>query len=248
MSGNAGSHNPMTQFEVHPLVDFHLGSLNLSFTNASLWMLISIFGVMWFMYMGLRNVTLVPSRWQSLVEVFVQFISDTVRENTGKEGLKYFPAIFTIFMFVLASNLAGMLPFSFTVTSHIIVTFTIAACIFLSCILIAITKHGFVSFAQFFMPSGAPLWLAPLLIPIELFSFLARPVSLSIRLAANMMAGHILLKVLAGFVLALGLVGGWAPLAFLVLMTGFEIGICVLQAYVFTILTCVYLNDALHLH
>ncbi len=248
MSNDAHGHSPLAQFEVVPYLHLKLGALDISFTNASLWMFIAVAAASLLMFMGVRKRALVPHRWQSLSEILIQFIENTVRDNAGKEGLRYFPLIFTLFMFLLMCNICGMLPYSFTPTSHIIVTFALAACIFVSCVGIAVVKHGPVKFMHFFMPDGAPLWLAPLLIPIELFSFLARPVSLSIRLAANMMAGHILLKVLAGFVVAMGVLGGWAPLAFLVVMTGFEIGISLLQAYVFTILTCVYLNDALHLH
>lgn len=211
-------------------------------------MVIAIGAMCLLMYMGLKNRQLVPNRWQSLVEVLVQFVRDTVQDIAGPEGLKYFPLIFSLFTFILFANLVGMIPYSFTVTSHIIVTFGMAISIFLACTLIAIIKHGPMKFAHFFLPHGTPLWLAPLMIPIEIFSYLTRPISLSVRLAANMMAGHTMLKVIAGFVVMMGLIGGWLPLAFLVALTAFEIGIAMLQAYVFTVLTCVYLNDALHLH
>jgi F-type H+-transporting ATPase subunit a len=242
------AHNPLAQFEVHPLANFKLGHLDLSFTNASLWMLITIAAASLFMYMGLRQRALVPGRWQSLTEIFVQFISNTVRDIAGEDALKYFPFVFSLFLFILSANLVGMVPYSFTITSHIIVTFAMAIGIFLFCTTLAIVKHGPFKFAHFFLPHGTPLWLAPLMIPIEIFSYLTRPVSLSVRLAANMMAGHTMLKVIAGFVVMMGLLGGWLPLAFLVALTAFEIGIAMLQAYVFTVLTCVYLNDALNLH
>ncbi len=170
-----------------------------------------------------------------------------VKDTVGAEGRPYFPFIFTLFMFVLFCNLFGMIPFSFTVTSHIIVTFAFAALVFLGVVSIAIVKHGFGKFISNFLPHGTPLWLAPLIFVIEIISYLARPISLSIRLAANMMAGHVMLKVIAGFVFGMGLLGV-APFALLILLTGFEIFVAVLQAYIFTVLTCVYLNDALHLH
>lgn len=245
---DAAHHSPLAQFEVHPLVPIKLGPLDVSFTNASLWMLIAIGGIALFMHLGLKNRQLVPGRWQSLSEVLVQFIGNTTRDIAGVEAMKFFPLIFSIFMFILFANLMGMLPYSFTTTSHIIVTFAMAACVFIFCTVLAIVKHGPFKFAHFFLPHGTPLWLAPLMIPIEIFSYLTRPVSLSVRLAANMMAGHTMLKVIAGFVVMMGLVGGWLPLGFLVALTAFEIGIAMLQAYVFTVLTCVYLNDALNLH
>ena len=244
----ANHHSPLAQFEVHPLIPLKFGHLDLSFTNASAWMLAALGLITLVMFMGLRTRQLVPNRWQSFSEMLVQFIGNTVRDSTGGDGMKYFPLIFSLFMFVLACNLLGMIPYSFTVTSHIIVTFALAIAVFLSCTVLAIFKHGPGKFLHFFLPHGTPWWMAPLMYFIELFSYLARPVSLSVRLAANMMAGHTMLKVIAGFVIMLGILGGWAPLALLVVLTGFEIGIAVLQAYIFTVLTCVYLNDALHLH
>ncbi len=248
MSEAGHGHSPLAQFEVHSIAPFKLGHFDVSFTNASLWMFISIAAVGLLMYLGIRNRQLIPGRTQSMAEVLVQFIHDTTRDIAGPEALKYFPLIFTVFMFILFANMVGMLPYAFTVTSHIIVTFAMAIGIFLFCTVLAIVKHGPFKFAHFFLPHGTPLWLAPLMIPIEIFSYLTRPVSLSVRLAANMMAGHTMLKVIAGFVVMMGLLGGWLPLAFLVALTAFEIGIAILQAYVFTVLTCVYLNDALHLH
>lgn len=248
MSNDAHSHSPLAQFEVYPILDLpKIGGYDLSFTNASLWMLLAASGVVAFMLRGARQGRLVPDRWQSLAELLIQFIRDTVRDTAGTDALKYFPPIFTLFLFILFANLFGMIPYSFTVTSHIVVTFAMAICVFLGCTLLAIVKHGPAKFAHFFLPHGTPLALAPLLFVIELFSYLARPISLSVRLAANMMAGHTIMKVVAGFVVAMGL-AGVVPLAFLVLFTGFEIGIAFLQAYIFTVLTCVYLHDALHLH
>ena len=170
-----------------------------------------------------------------------------VRDNVGTEGRPYFPFIFSLFMFILFANLIGLVPYSFTFTSHIIVTFAMAITVFLGVTVIGIIRHG-LRFFTLFLPSGVPMVMAPLLIPIEIVSYLSRPVSLSIRLFANMMAGHTMLKVFAGFVVPLGILGGWAPLAVDVALTGFEFLVAVLQAYVFTILTCLYLNDAINLH
>jgi F-type H+-transporting ATPase subunit a len=244
----AGHASPLEQFEVHSLIPIKLGGINLSFTNASAWMLLAILAITFLMFMGVRRRALVPGRWQSVSELLVQFVSNTVKDSAGPDALKYFPLIFSLFMFILFCNLNSMIPTSFAVTSHIIVTFALAICIFLTCTLLAIFKHGPVKFLHFFLPHGTPWWMAPMMYLIELFSYLARPVSLSVRLAANMMAGHTMLKVIAGFVVMLGILGGWAPFALLVVLTGFEIFIAILQAYIFTILTCVYLNDALHLH
>ena len=241
-------HSPLAQFEVHPIIPLRFGDYDISFTNASLWMVLTVVFTVLVLFMGVRGRKLVPGRWQSFSEVMVQFVSHTVRESAGADAMKFFPLIFSLFMFVLSANLLGMIPYSFTVTSHIIVTFALAICIFLFCTGLAIVKHGPGKFLHSFVPEGTPMVMAPLMYFIELFSYLARPVSLSVRLSANMMAGHTMLKVIAGFVVMLGLMGGWAPMSLLVVLTGFEIGIAVLQAYIFTVLTCVYLNNALHLH
>ncbi len=243
------NHSPLAQFEVHTLVPMPLlAGHNIDFTNASLFMALASLGAVMFLVLGVRGRCLVPDRWQSMVELTYQFVSNTVRDNTGNDGRPYFPFIFSLFMFILFCNLFGMLPYSFTVTSHIIVTFALAIFIFVGVTLIAIFRHGIFKFLGFFLPAGTPWWMAPMMYLIELFSYLARPVSLSVRLTANMMAGHTMLKVIAGFVIALGALGGWAPLSLLVVLSGFEVFVAVLQAYIFTILTCVYLNDALHLH
>lgn len=241
-------HSPLAQFEVHPIVPLKFGEMDISFTNASLWMVLAVVAACMVLFLGVRRRQLVPGRWQSFSEVLVQFVSNTLKDCAGESAMKFFPLIFTLFMFVLLCNVLGMIPYSFTVTSHISVTFALAICIFLACTFIAIAKHGLGKFLHSFLPEGTPWWMAPLMYFIELFSYLARPVSLSVRLSANMMAGHTMLKVIAGFVVMLGMAGGWAPMALLVVLTGFEIGIAVLQAYIFTVLTCVYLNNALHLH
>lgn len=240
--------SPLHQFEIKPLVEMPaLFGYNIDFTNSSLFMVLAASAIMLFLSLGVRGRALVPGRYQSLVELSYNFVASTVKDTVGSAGRPYFPFIFTLFMFVLFCNLFGMIPFSFTVTSHIIVTFALAAVIFVGVMLIAIIKHGFGKFIGNFLPHGTPLWLAPLIFVIEIISYLARPISLSIRLAANMMAGHVMLKVIAGYVFMLGILGV-APFALLILLTGFEIFVAILQAYIFTVLTCVYLNDALHLH
>ena len=239
--------SPMEQFEVRPILPLQVGGLDLSFTNASLWMCIVVAAAALFLTMGASPRKLVPTRMQSITEISYMFVADMIRSAAGTEGLKFFPFVFTLFMFVLTLNMLGMVPYSFTVTSHIIVTFALAAFIFLGVTLIGFIKHG-AKFLKFFVPEGVPLIMLPLLVVIEVISYLTRPLSLSVRLFANMMAGHTMLKVFGAFVVALGILGGWAPLAFMVAFTGLEILVAVLQAYVFAILTCIYLNDALHMH
>ncbi len=240
-----GAHSPLAQFEVYPILPLQVGGLDISFTNASLWMVVTVLFTTLLMFMGTRRAALVPGRWQSASEMLVEFMTDTVTANAGREALKYFPLIFTLFMFILFANLSGMIPMSFTVTSHIIVTFALAGILFTAITILGFVKHG-THFLSLFLPAGTPWWMMPLMIMIEIVSYLARPVSLSIRLAANMLAGHLLLKIVAGFVM-IGFLGIF-PFAFLLIFTGFEIFIACLQAYIFTLLTCIYLNDALHLH
>ncbi|MCF3630890.1 F0F1 ATP synthase subunit A [Thalassospiraceae bacterium LMO-SO8] len=242
----AEKHSPLAQFEIKTLVPLNFGGLDASFTNSALMMVATVVVVSAFLILGMRRNALVPGRWQSIAELSYVFIANLVKDTVGSEGRNYFPFIFTVFMFVLFGNLLGMVPYSFTFTSHIVVTFTMAAVIFIGVTLIALAKHK-MHFFSFFMPPGVPILMAPLLIPIEIISYLSRPISLSVRLFANMLAGHTLLKVFAGFIISLG-VFGVAPWLFVVALTGLEIVIAFLQAFVFTILTCLYLNDALHLH
>jgi F-type H+-transporting ATPase subunit a len=209
-------------------------------------MTITLVCVTAFLTLSMRGGRLVPGRWQSMAEMSYEFIANMIRENVGAEGRKYFPFIFTLFMFILVGNLVGMIPFAYTFTSQIIVTFAMAATIFIGVTVIGLVRHG-LHFFSLFVPSGTPLILAPLLIPIEVISYFVRPVSLSVRLFANMMAGHTMMKVFGGFTVLLGVLGV-APIILLVALTGFEIMVAVLQAYVFTVLTCLYLNDAIHLH
>jgi len=242
----AEGQSPLAQFEIKTWVLVELGNFDVSFTNSSAFMVATVVGVSAFLLLGMRRGALVPGRWQSMAELSYVFIANLLKDTVGPEGRPYFPFIFTIFMFVLFGNLWGMVPYSFTFTSHIIVTFTMALFIFIGVTLIAIAKHK-LHFFSFFMPPGVPMYMAPLLIPIEIISYLSRPISLSVRLFANMLAGHTLMKVFAGFIVALGAAGA-APWLFVVALTGLEIVIAFLQAFVFTILTCLYLNDALHLH
>ncbi len=243
----AGEKNgPLDQFTIKPLVSIDIGGADLSFTNSSLAMLITVLSISLFLVVGMSRGRLVPGRWQSMAELSYEFVAGLLKETVGNEGRRYFPWIFTLFMFILFGNLLGMIPSAFTFTSHIVVTFAMALAVFLFVTLLAVFKHG-IRFFSFFVPPGAPKLMWPLLIPIEVISYLSRPVSLSVRLFANMLAGHTLLKVFAGFVVALG-AAGVVPLLFIVALTGLEILIAFLQAYVFTILTCLYINDALHLH
>lgn len=239
--------NPLHQFEITPLVPIELGGVDASLTNAGTFMVLSTLAVAVFLLASTSRRSVVPGRWQSLAELSYEFVAGMVRDNVGSEGRKYFPFVFSLFMFILFGNLLGMIPYSFTFTSHIAVTFTMAIVVFLGVTLIGLIRHGF-HFFSFFVPKGIPVFLMPLLIVIEVLSYLSRPISLSIRLFANMMAGHTMMKVFAGFVIALGFIGGWAPLAMMVALTGFEFLVAFLQAYVFAVLTCLYLNDAIHLH
>lgn len=223
-----------------------IGGIDVSLTNSSLYMTLVIITITLFLTLSMRRRSLVPGRWQSLAEIFYEFIAGMIRDNVGPEGRKYFPFIFTLFMFILFGNLIGLIPYSFTFTSHIIVTFGMAMAVFIGVTIIGFIKHGW-RFFGLLLPHGVPWYIAPLLIPIELLSYFTRPVSLSLRLFANMTAGHTMLKVFAGFVAAIGMFG-FIPLIFVAALTGLEFLIACLQAYVFTILSCIYLNDALHMH
>ena len=242
-----GGHSPLEQFVIKRWIPIKFGTLDASFTNSAMFMAMAAMLVILLLTVSVRSRALIPGRLQSIAELAYEFVANMLRENVGDEGRRYFPFVFTLFMFILFCNLLGMVPYTFTPTSHIIVTFALAFVVFIGVTAIGFARHG-LAFFKFFVPSGVPPALLPLLVLIEVISYLIRPVSLSVRLFANMMAGHTMLKVFAGFVVALGFLGGWAPLAFVVALTGLEIGIALLQAYVFTILTCLYLNDAIHLH
>ncbi len=247
MSGVAGEgSNPLEQFVIEPIVKLHIGSVDVSYTNSALLMTIAIVLIAALLIGGTRRAALVPGRLQSAAEMAYEFVAGMVRENIGHDGMEFFPLVFSIFMFVLFGNMLGLIPFSFTFTSHIVVTFALALFVFALVTAVAFVKHG-IRFFGFFFPSGAPVVMAPILIPIEIVSYLSRPVSLSIRLFANMMAGHTMMAVFAGFVIAVPLFG-FFPVLINVALYGLEVIVAALQAYVFTILTCLYLRDAVHLH
>jgi F-type H+-transporting ATPase subunit a len=241
--------DPMEQFHIVRYVPLKIFGFDASFTNASLWMAMALVLVSGFLIYSMRGASLVPNRVQSVGEVCYEFVANMVRDSAGHEGMKYFPVIFTIFVFVLALNVLGMIPLpglgAFTVTSHIIITFGLAAFVWIGVTLIGIAKHG-LHFFKLFVPSGVPVWLLPLITPIEIISYFTRVVSLSVRLFANMMAGHTMLAVFGSFVIGLGVLGGWVPLLFMVFIMGLEILVAFLQAYVFAVLSSIYLNDALH--
>ena len=242
--------DPLHQFQIQRYLPINIGGLDASFSNSALYMVITVALITGLIVYGMRGRALVPSRMQSLAELFYEFVANLVSDNARK----YFPFVFSLFMFIMVGNLIGLVPGTFTFTSHIIVTFGLALTVFVFVTLLGLIKHGF-HFFSLFMPSGVPMALAPILIPIEILSYLSRPVSLSIRLFANMMAGHTMLKVFGGFSVllggALGVLGytvGILPLVINIALVGFEILVAMLQAYVFTILTCLYIRDALELH
>ncbi len=238
--------SPLEQFEIRPIVSILIEGVDLSFTNSALWMVLTSVAVYWLIVLGTRHHAMVPGRLQSVVEMAYEFIAGLIRENAGKEGMRFFPLVFTLFMFILMGNMLGMIPGSFTWTSHIIVTFFMAVCVWIGVTAYGFYMHG-VKFLGFFVPQGAPVYMIPLLVPIEILSYCVRPISLSVRLFVNMMAGHAMMKVFAGFIIAMGVFGIF-PLAVSVALTGFEIAVAFLQAYIFTVLTCIYLHDAIHMH
>ena len=240
--------NPMTQFEVYRIgPEIKVGTFDISFTNASLFMIISSVAILLIFSLGSKKKSIIPNKIQLLAELSYSFVAKMISDTAGSKARPYFAFVFSLFMFVLFCNMFGMIPYTFTVTSHIIVTFMLAALIFIGVTIIGFIKHGF-GYLKLFVPSGVPMVLLPLIVVIEIISYLSRPISLSVRLFANMMAGHTMMKVFGGFVVSLGIVGGWLPLSFSVALTGLEILVAFLQAYVFAILTCIYLNDALNLH
>lgn len=250
MAAGGKAIDPIHQFEIHAIVPVKLFGYDLSFTNASLFMVIILAAVWFLMVYGTRNRELVPGKLQAAAEMSYEFIANTIRSSAGNEGMRFFPFVFSLFMFVLFANLIGLIPYTFTVTSQIAVTFAFAALVILTVIIYGIYKHGMHWFGLF-VPSGVSPVMLPFLVLIEVISFVSRPISLSVRLFANMLAGHITLKVFGGFVTMLLASGAWAalaplPLAGVIAISALELLVAVLQAYVFTILTCVYLNDAIH--
>jgi F-type H+-transporting ATPase subunit a len=247
--------NPMEQFEIHKLVELSLGGIDASFTNSSLWMLISLGVIAAFMLVSTSNMSIVPGRMQAAVESIYGFIGDMMHENIGPEGKRYIPLVFSLFIFVLAANLLGLIPWvgAFTATSHIAVTFGLAALVFVIVLIVGFAKHG-LHFFSLFVPHGVPWYISWFVVIIEFMSFLSRPFTLAIRLFANMTAGHVLMKVFGGFVVSLGAAGGLVALTSIlpmitnVALTALELLIAVVQAYVFALLTSIYLNDAVNLH
>lgn len=245
--------DPIHQFVIQPIVPLHIGGVDVSFTNSALWMMIGVAVSTLTLSAAMKPRSLIPGRLQVMSEMLYEFIAGMIRENIGTEGRQYFPLIFTLFIVVLMGNLLGMVPYSFTYTSHIIVTAGLAVMIFLTVVAIGIFRHG-THFFSLFLPPGVPAWLFPLIIPIEIISFIIRPVTLSVRLFINMMVGHLLLKVVAGFsvmLLSLGMGGlflGLLPVGFNAIFIAFEILIALLHAYVFTVLSCIYLKDTVDIH
>jgi F-type H+-transporting ATPase subunit a len=246
---NPDTVDPIHQFAITDIVSFGEGGASL--TNASLFMILTVGVIVLYLLMSTSSRSIVPNRLQVVSEMLYEFVANMVRDAAGKEGMKFFPFVFSLFMFVLVANLFGMFPFFFTVTSHIIVTFALAMLVFLVVIIYGFWRNG-PKFLRLFVPAGVPAYVLPIVVPIEVVSFLSRPISLSVRLFANILAGHITLKVFAGFVVTLGSLGflGWLgallPLTMTVALTALEFLVAALQAYVFAVLTSMYINDAIH--
>lgn len=244
--------DPLHQFVVTPIVPLSVGGIDLSFTNSALWMVLGAVVSISFLGLAMRRQALVPGRAQVFAESLYEFVANMIRENIGPGGRQYFPLIFTLFMMVLMGNVLGLIPFSFTYTSHLIVTGALALIIFLTVMVIGLARHG-LHFFSLFLPPGVPLWLAPLVVPLEIVSFLIRPITLSVRLFANMMAGHLMLKVFAGFSVgmagmgAIGMLGALGPMLFNTALIAFELLVALIHAYVFSVLSCLYLKDTVDL-
>ena len=245
--------DPIHQFQI---VDFFpvakIGNVEITFTNSAAFMMLAVAGLTLFLVGATAKRSLVPSRLQSAAEISYEFVASTIRSTAGAEGMKFFPFVFSIFMFVLTLNMLGLIPYAFTVTSQIIITAALAITVFLTVLIYGLWRHG-LHFFNLFVPKGVPIYILPLIVAIEILSFLSRPISHSVRLFANMLAGHITLKVFAGFIIllggslgAIGWVGGMLPFAMVVVLFALETLVAFLQAYVFAILTCIYLNDAIH--
>ncbi|MCE3255126.1 MAG: atpB [Rickettsiaceae bacterium] len=241
-------HSPLDQFKIEKIFDLKIGAWDISLTNSSLYMILATLSAILFMFLATRKKSLIPGRLQTVAESVYNFVADMVKTSIGNEGNKFFPLVFSLFIFILFCNILGMTPYSFTVTSHIAVTFSLAMIAFLAITIFAIARNGFGGFLHMFLPSGVPIFMAPFIFAIEFFSFLIRPLTLSVRLFANIVAGHVLLKVIAGFIIALGVIFGTMPMLFAVIMTGFELFVAVLQSYIFAILVCAYLGDVTKQH
>jgi F-type H+-transporting ATPase subunit a len=244
--------DPIEQFNIEKIFTIgHIGNQEIAFTNSSAYMFGTVALISLLMIGGVAGKQLVPGRFQSMAELSYEFVANTIRSTAGREGMKFFPFVFSIFMLIAVSNIIGIIPYAFTISSHIIVTAALALLVFVTVLVYGFYKNG-LKFFKLFVPSGVPIVILPLVVAIEIISFLSRPVSHSVRLFANMLAGHITLKVFASFVTMLGAFGfvGWfgalLPLALVVALTALELLVAFLQAYVFAILTCIYLNDAIH--
>lgn len=237
---------PIEQFEIKPIVPLHIGDYDVSFTNSSLFMVLAVFVTVIVLSLATRKRTLIPRPFQSVAEILYEFIGSLLRENVGHEGKRFFPFIFSLFMFVALGNLLGLVPYSYTFTSQMGAVGGLSVLCLLVNIVVGIKKKKW-GYVHTFMPKGIPLALAPLIIPIEIISFLSKPFSLTVRLVANMTVGHIMLKIIAGFVFALG-VAGLVPVLFNGAIIVFETFIALLQAFIYTVLSCIYLSDALHDH
>jgi F-type H+-transporting ATPase subunit a len=235
--------DPIHQFVIERIIPIHIGNLDISLTNSGLWAIIAVACVAALFLLAPRN--LVPTRLQSVAESIYEVVDNMTHEVLHDNARRYFPFVLTLFTFILACNVLGLIPYSFTVTSHIVITLALALVVFIGATIIGFIRHGF-GYLKLFVPSGVPVVLLPLVVVIEIVSYFIRPMSLSIRLFANMMAGHMMLKVMAGFVVMLGVFAGWLPLIAMVGLYGLELLVAALQAYVFALLTCMYLNDAMH--
>ena len=244
--------DPIHQFQVINLVPLgKIGGVEFAITNSAIYMGVAV-GITALLMLGATaGRRIVPTRIQSVAEMSYEFVADTIRNIIGEEGMRFFPLVFSLFMFILVTNMVGLIPYNFTVTSHIIVTAALSLLVFFTVLIYGFWRNG-LHFFNLFVPKGVPIYILPLIVFIEVLSFLSRPISHSVRLFANMLAGHITLKVFAGFVTMLGGFGiaGWLgatlPLAMTVALTALELLVAFLQAYVFAILTCIYLNDAIH--
>ncbi len=248
------ANDPIHQFQIKDLAGpFNIGGYDISFTNSALFMVGTVAAIAGFFWLATRKAEMVPGRTQSIGEMWYGMIDNMVENVLGHEGKAFFPLVFSLFSFVLIANMLGMFPYFFTVTSHVIVTIAMALFVVLLVVAVGIYKHG-LGWFKLFVPSGVPIAILPFISMIEIISFLSRPISLGLRLFGNMLAGHIVLKVFAGFVVSLsalggiGILGAIAPMAMAVALTALEFLVAFLQAFVFAILTCVYLNDALHTH
>jgi F-type H+-transporting ATPase subunit a len=242
--------DPIHQFEIHRIIPINIFGWDVSFTNSSMFMLVAVLLTALFFYAAMRSRSLVPTRLQSVAEIAVEFVRNMLRETMGEDGMQFFPFVFSLFIFIFVANMLGMIPGAFSVTSHIIITAALAVLVFLTVLTVGFAKNG-LGFLKLFVPPGVPIFVLPLVTLIEIISFLSRPVSHSVRLFANMLAGHITLKVFGGFVVMLlgaGIYSTLAPLPLVmtIAITALEVLVAFLQAYVFAMLTCIYLGEALH--